>query len=128
MADSRAYAATMLIKSLQRTILLAAEKHAYFHGCSGACKVFVKTWENLPTEPRRVNGEWESVYRRKRLKSEYKHHSPLFSASNKIWLIVPTRLSTFQGLLTQEHVQHSGASAQSASVFILDALKLKLHQ
>ena len=79
-----AYTATTLVKSLRRAILQAVEKRAYFHGCSDVCKGFVKSWEKLPTEPRRSGSEWESVYRRKKMKSEYKCHSPLFNASNKL--------------------------------------------
>ena len=79
-----AYTATTLVKSLRRAILQAAEKRAYFHGCSDVCKGFVKSWEKLPTEPRRSGGEWESVYRRKKMKSEHKCYSPLFNVSNKL--------------------------------------------
>ena len=84
---------TTLVKSLRRAILQAAEKRTYFHRCSDVCKGFVKSWEKLPTEPRRSGGEWESVYRRKKMKSEYKCHSPLFNASNKFFALISVILA-----------------------------------
>jgi hypothetical protein len=41
------------------------EKRDFFHGCSKVLEADVPQWELEPTEPRFVNGEWESVYKPK---------------------------------------------------------------
>ena len=65
---SHVYAVMSLSKQLRTAVDQAADKRTFFEGCSAVYCDHVAEWSNVSTEPTLVNGEWESVYRRKRQK------------------------------------------------------------
>jgi hypothetical protein len=117
-----------LLKSLKEARKYASAKREFFNGLSVVNAAYTEGWSKRSTEAKFVDGEWQSVYKRKRLQS--KRFCILFDGIALIYIhLVPTQSSTLQTLLAEEH--NDGAakySPHSTAAFVHDALMLQDQQ
>lgn len=106
---------------------LAKDKREFFEGFSDVLKAHVKDWEEMSTEPRFVDGEWVSVYKRKQIKCT---SGFVFFASQFLTLFtVPTQANIVRELLAAEHKDSSSKhSPHSAVEFVQEGMRLQRQQ